>query len=54
MSIVSEVEENDGRVKWGDCQCPHKFIKNSSRYGTIPTKQPLGDSRRLQVSSGTG
>lgn len=43
----------DGRgVKWGDSQCPHKYIKNLSRYGTTTTKQPVGDSRRPQAFRG--
>ena len=43
-----------GGVIWGDHQLPSKYIKNSSRVGTTPTKQPLGDSRRPQASRGTG
>jgi len=31
-----------------------QIFKNSSRYGTTPSKQPLGDSRRPQTSSGAG
>lgn len=27
---------------------------NSSRYGTTPTKQPLGNNKRPQASRGTG
>ena len=51
MKITCQEMEEDGRgVKWGDCQPPPKYIKNSSRYGTTPTKQPLGDSRRPQAS----
>ena len=47
-------EEDGGGVRWGGCQPPHKYIKNSLRYGTTPTKQPLGDSRRPQDSRGAG
>jgi len=39
-------------VTWGDRQPPHKYNKNSSRYGAIPTKQPLVASRRPQASGG--
>ena len=49
-----EAEEDGGGVRWGDCQPPHRYTKNSSRHGTTPTKQPLDDSRRLQASRGTG
>lgn len=49
-----EAEKDGGGVRQGDCQPPHKYTKNSSRYGTTPTKQPLDDSRRLQASRGTG
>ena len=43
--------EEDGRgVRQGDPQLLHKYIKNSSRYETTPTKQPLGNSRRPQAS----
>jgi len=48
--IVLEAEENGRRVRQGDHQPPQKYIKNSLRYGTTPTKQPLGDSRRTQAS----
>ena len=34
MLIVLEAEENGRRVRPGDCQPPHKYIKNSLRYGT--------------------
>ena len=49
-----EAEEDGGGVRQGDSQPPHKYTKNSSRYGTAPTKQPLDDSRRLQASRETG
>lgn len=48
------VEEDCGGIRWGDRQPPHKYLKNSSRYGKTPTKQPLGDSKRPQASRGTG
>ena len=55
MKITCQEMEEDGRgVRWGDCQTPSKYIKNSSRYGTTPPKQPLGDSRRPQDSRGKG
>ena len=41
-------------LKWGDSQRPHKYIKNSSMYGTTTTKQPVGDSRRPQAFRGVG
>ena len=47
-----EAEEDCGGVRQGDHQLTHKYVKNSSRYGTTPTKQPLGDSRRPQASRG--
>ena len=47
-----EAEEDCGGVRQGDHQLTHKYVKNSSRYGTTPTKQPLGDSRRPQDSRG--
>ena len=34
-------QEDGGEVRWGDRQPPHKYIKNSSRYETTPTRQPL-------------
>ena len=46
----SEEMEDGGGLRLGDHQPPHKYIKNLSRYGTTPTKQPLGDSRRLGPS----
>ena len=49
-----EHREDGGGVRWGDHQPPPKYIKNSSRYGTTPTKQCLGDSGRPQASRGTG
>ena len=57
LSVQKEKDEGDredGRgVIRGDHQLPSKYIKNSSRYGTTPTKQPLGDSRGPQASRGT-
>ena len=51
-------QKGDGKYSRGlrqeYCQALTKYIKNSSRYGTIPTKPPLGDSRRPQTSSRTG
>ena len=47
-----EVEEDGRGGRWGDHQPPHKYIKNSSRYGTVLTKQPLDHSRRPQASRG--
>jgi len=41
-----------GGVRPEDRQPPHRYIKNSSRNGTTPTKPPLGDSRRPRISSG--
>ena len=58
LSVQKEKDEGDredGRgVTWGDHQLPSKYIKNSSRYGTAPTKQSLGHSRRSPGSRGTG
>ena len=51
---LKEAEEDGGGVRWGGCQPPHKYIKNSLRYGTTPTKQPLGDSRKPQDFRGAG
>ena len=50
----TEAEEDGGGVRWGGCQPPHKYIKTSLRYGTTPTKQPLGDSRKPQDFRGAG
>jgi hypothetical protein len=47
------MKENGRRVRQGDLQPPHKYIKNSSRYETTPTKQPLSNSGRPQASRGT-
>ena len=42
------------RVRRGDCQPPHIYIKNLSRHGTTPTDQPLGYSSSPQASRRTG
>jgi len=42
--------EDGRRVRRGDCLPPHKYIKNSSKYGTTPTEKLLNDSRRPQAS----
>ena len=42
--------EEDGRgIRWGDHHSPHKHTRNSSRYGSAVTKQPLGDSKGKQA-----
>ena len=41
------VEEEDAEIT----SIP-KYIKNSSGYGTTPTKQPLGNSRRPRPPGG--
>lgn len=43
----SKEMEDGGGVGWGDHQPPHKYIKNLSRYGTAPIKQPLGEAEDL-------
>ena len=43
----SKRREDDRGVRQGDLQPPHKYSKNSSRYGTTPIKQPL---RSVQFS----
>ena len=44
--------EDGGGVRCGDHQPPPKYIKNSSRYGTTPTKQPLDNSKRPRLPEG--
>ena len=44
-------EEDGGGIRWGDHQPPHKYITNSSDYGTTPPEQLLIDSRRPQISA---
>ena len=47
-----EEEEDGGRVKMGRLPASPQTHQNSSRYGTTPTKQTLGDSIRSQASRG--
>jgi len=42
----TETEEDGGGVICGDHLPLHKYIKNPSEYGTIPTEKLLNDSRR--------
>lgn len=46
----TETEEDAGGVRCGDHLPLHKYIKNSSDYGTIPIEKLLKDSRRPQTS----
>ena len=46
----TETEEDGGGVKCGDHLLLHKYIKNLSEYGTIPTEKLLNESRRPQTS----
>ena len=46
----TETEEDGGGVRCGDHLPLHKYIKNSSEYGTIPIEKLLKDSRRPQTS----
>ena len=43
-------EEDGGGIRRGDHLPPHKYIKNSSEYGTTPTEQLLIVSRGPQIS----
>ena len=41
--------EDGGGVRRRDHLPPHRYIKNSSEYGTTPTEQFLSISRRPQI-----
>ena len=43
------MEEDGGRIIWEDHLPSHKYIKNSTEYGTTPTEQ-LNAGRRHQTS----
>ena len=45
-------EEDGGRVEMGRLPASPQIHQNSSRYGTTPTKQTLGDSIRSQAPRG--
>ena len=44
------MEEGGGRIIWEDHLLPHKYIKNSTEYGTTPTEQLNAGGRRHQTS----
>ena len=48
QKLEVEVEDGEG-VRWRDHLPPHKYIKDSSEYGT-PSEQLLNDSRTSQTS----
>ena len=42
--------QDGGGVRWSDYLYPHKYIKNTSVCGTIPTEHLLNTGRRPQTS----
>ena len=51
--LLKEIEGGDhqdgGRVRYGDQLHPHKYIRNTSTCGTIPTEHLLNTARRPQT-----
>ena len=49
MSLIGDLQDDRG-VRDGDHLPPHKYIKNTSTCGTIPTEHLLNTGRRPQTS----
>ena len=42
--------QDGGRVRHGDHLASHRYIRNTSTRGTVPTEHPLNAGRRRQTS----